>query len=74
MWKPNLKGLTDKVKEAGSKTAGFGKGLGAKAKNLGKSSVGRVKKLNPFKKNKEYYYVGMAREVYWHRRQAFSFN
>ena len=45
-----LKGLTDKVKQAGSKTAGFGKGLGTKAKNLGKSSVGTVKKLNPFKK------------------------
>ena len=53
MWKPNLKGLTNKVKEAGSKTAGFGKNLGAKAKGLGKSSVGKVKNLNPFKKNKE---------------------
>ena len=50
MWKPNIKGLTDKVKKAGSKTAGFGKNLGAKAKNIGKSSVGRVKKLNPFRK------------------------
>ena len=50
MWKPNLKGLTAKVKEAGSKTAGFGKGLETKAKNIGKSSVGTVRKLNPFKK------------------------
>ena len=50
MWKPNLKGLTDKVKKAGSKTAGFGKGLGAKAKKIGKSSVGKVIKLNPFRK------------------------
>ena len=25
MWKPNLKGLTDKVKNAGSKVAGAGK-------------------------------------------------
>ena len=50
MWKPNLKGLTAKVKEAGSKTAGFGKGLGTKAKNIGKSSVGTVRKLNPFRK------------------------
>ena len=32
---------------------GAGKGLGAKAKDLSKSSVGKVKKLNPFKKNKE---------------------
>ena len=53
MWKPNLKGLTDKVKEAGSKTAVFGKGIGTKAKNIGRSSVGRVKRLTPFKKNKE---------------------
>ena len=53
MWKPNLKGLTAKVKEAGSKTAGFGKGLGTKAKDLGRSSVGRVKRLYTFKKNKE---------------------
>ena len=65
MWKPNLKGLTDKVKEAGSKTAGFGKGLGAKAKNLGKSSVGRVKKLNPFKKKQRVYHVEMVRKVNW---------
>jgi hypothetical protein len=50
MWKPNLKGLTDKVKNVGSKVAGAGKGLGTKAKNIGKSSVGTVKKLNPFKK------------------------
>ena len=50
MWKPNLKGLKDRVKEAGSKTAGFGKGLGTKAKNLGRSSVVKVRKLNPFKK------------------------
>ena len=37
MWKPNLKGLKDRVKEAGSKTAGFGKNLGhniALLKNL----------------------------------------
>jgi len=53
MWKPTLKGLTDKVKEAGSKVAGAGKGLGAKAKDLSKSSMGKVKKLKPFKKNKE---------------------
>ena len=50
MWKPNLKELTDKVKNVGSKVAGAGKGLGTKAKNIGKSSVGTVKKLNPFKK------------------------
>ena len=54
MWKPNLKGLTDKVKNAGSKTVNFANGLGSKAKNIGKNSVGSVKgaakKLNPFKK------------------------
>jgi|TARA_B100001245_G_scaffold168935_1_gene128002 hypothetical protein len=54
MWKPNIKGLTDKVKNAGSKIAESTKGLGDKAKNIGKSSVGSVKgaakKLNPFKK------------------------
>jgi len=50
MWKPNLKGLTDKVKGVGAKTVGFSKGLGVKAKKLGKSSVGKVRKLNPFKK------------------------
>ena len=50
MWKPNIKGLTDKVKEAGKKTVGLGKGLGEKAKNLSKGSVSKVKKLNPFGK------------------------
>jgi hypothetical protein len=50
MWKPNLKGLTDKVKNVGSKVANAGKGLGSKAKNLGKGSVDKVKELNPFKK------------------------
>jgi glycerate-2-kinase len=54
MWKPNIKGLADKVKSAGSKTVSIGKDLGSKAKNIGKSSVGSVKgaakKLNPFKK------------------------
>ena len=49
MWKPNLKGLTDKVKSAGSKVANAGKGLGSKAKNLGKGSVAKAKSLNPFK-------------------------
>ena len=53
MWKPNLKGLTDKIKNVGTKVTGAGKGLGTKAKNLGKGSVDKVKKLNPFKKNKE---------------------
>ena len=48
MWKPNLKGLTDKVKNAGA-----GKGLGDKAKNLGKGSVDKVKKLNPFSKKEK---------------------
>ena len=32
MWKPNIKGLTDKVKSAGSKIAEGSKGLGSKAK------------------------------------------
>ena len=50
MWKPNLKGLTDKVKKAGSKVATATKGLGSKAKNLGKGSVAKAKNLNPFKK------------------------
>ena len=53
MWKPNLKGLTDKVKNAGSKVAGAGKGLGDKAKNLGKGSVDKVKKLIPFSKKEK---------------------
>ena len=53
MWKPNLKLLTDKVKTAGSKVAGAGKGLGDKAKNLGKGSVDKVKKLNPFSKKEK---------------------
>ena len=52
MWKPNLKGLTDKIKNVGSKVTGAGKGLGTKAKNLGKGSVDKVKDLNPFKKKK----------------------
>ncbi len=55
MWKPNLKGLTDSVKKAGSKVAGAGKGLGAKAKGSMSKATDKVKglkKLNPFKKNK----------------------
>ncbi len=53
MWKPNLKGLTDSVKKAGSKVAGAGKGLGAKAKGSVSKATDKVKglkKLNPFKK------------------------
>ena len=44
MWKPNLKGLTDKVKNAGSKTVNFANGLGSKAKNIGKAAI--IKSLN----------------------------
>ena len=50
MWKPNLKGLTDKVKSAGSKVANACKGLGSKAKNLGKGSVLKQKVLIHLKK------------------------